>query len=192
MLAGGCISIGGMSGGGKPPSIYTLRAAEAPAAPVLGRDKAAIEVPKPELPAGFESQRIAILFEQGHRLDYYADSKWSAPLDALLQDFIVQRGKATGFVIGTPDIAPSARYRLAVKFTDFEPVYADTPDKAPRLDVGMIVTVTALPGGAVKTQFTIKKSAMASENRMAVVTAELAALLQSATDEALQRAAPNL
>ena len=79
------------------------------------------------------------------------DAKWSAPLDDLLQDYVIQRAKQDlpGKVVGTPDLAPSARYRLALKVTDFGPVYADMADKAPRLDVALTATVIALPGETV-------------------------------------------
>ena len=53
----------------------------------------------------------------------------------------------------------------------------------------MIVTVIALPGEKAKTQFTVRKSAMASSNTLTSITKELEGLLQSATDEALQKAA---
>ena len=76
--------------------------------------------------------------------------------------------------------------------TDFEPVYMAAPDKAPRLDVAMTVTVVTLPGEAVKTQFSVKKSAPASGNRLSTITNELGDLLHSVTDEALQKAAPYL
>jgi hypothetical protein len=54
----------------------------------------------------------------------------------------------------------------------------------------MTVTVIDLPGERVRNQFTVKKSAPASENRLTPITAELGKLLQSAIDEALARAAP--
>ena len=189
-----CISVGG---GTKESAanIYTLPSGSAgnarTPAPARG---AAVVVAKPELPAGFDTERIALYFEKEHRLDYYADAKWSARLDDLLQDFVIQRAKQKlpGLAVGTADIAPSARYRLAVKVTEFMPVYADTPDKPPRLNVAIMVTVTALPGGAVKTQVSMKKSAMASANTLTIVTKELGDLLQAATDEALQKAAPSL
>jgi hypothetical protein len=60
------------------------------------------------------------------------------------------------------------------------------PDKAPRLDVAMTVTVVTLPGEAVKTQFSVKKSAPASGNRLSTITNE------RVIDEALQKAAPYL
>jgi ABC-type uncharacterized transport system auxiliary subunit len=194
----GCASLSFLGGGKKEAdaSIYTLRSPgterAAPAAAAKGR--AVIAVPKPELPPGLETERIALYFQQGHRLDYYAGAKWSAPLDALLQDLVIQKvqQKLPSKVVGTPDLASSAQYKLALKFTDVAPVYENAPDQPPRLDVGMTVTVVSLPRETVRTQFTLKRSVPASANTLTTITSELGTLLQSLTDDALQRAAPYL
>jgi len=191
----GCLSLSS-SGAKDASSIYTLHASASAAAqaptPAQARGREVVVVPKPELPAGLGTERIALYLEQGRKLDYYADAKWSAPLDDLLQDYVIQRAKLDlpGKVVGTPDLAPSARYRLALKVTDFGPVYADMADKAPRLDVALTATVIALPGETVKTQFTVKKSSAASANSLTAITNELGTLLASATDETLQKARP--
>ena len=194
-LATGCVSLGG----NKPSateSIYTIHAsATGPSGPSKqAKGPVTIVVPKPELPPGLNTERIVLYLDQGHRLDYYADAKWSAPLDDLLQDFLIEKTRQSlpGKVIGTPDLASSARYKLAVKVTDFGPVYAGAPDKPPRLDVGMTVTVLALPNETAKAQFTIRRSVPASDNNLKDVTSGLENVLQSATDEALQKAAPFL
>jgi ABC-type uncharacterized transport system auxiliary subunit len=183
-----------MGSGGKDTStIYTLHdtAGDAPARAQKG-GRAVLAVARPELPAGFETDRIALYFEKDHRLDYYADAKWSAPLDGLLQDYIIERAKRKlpGIAVGSGDLTASAQYRLGLKVVDFQPVYPDTADKPPRLDVSILVTVLSLPGEKVKKQFAVKKSAPASANRLTIVTNELRGLLQSATDETLEKAAP--
>jgi ABC-type uncharacterized transport system auxiliary subunit len=191
----GCISIGGSnSKNAPPPSVYTLRAGndQKVSARNAGKGAATIFVARPEVPNGFETERIALYFEQGHRLDYYADAAWSGRLDAVLQDFFVQavtQGLA-GKAVGVADPSESARYKLAVKITDFQPVYPAGPDSVPRLDVGMTVTLSALPGGETKGSFTVKRSAPASANRMSTVTKGLEDLLRAATSEALARIAP--
>ncbi len=193
----GCLSLPS-SGAKDTSSIYTLQASPSVAAktptPAQTRGREVVVVPKPELPAGLGTERIALYLEQGRKLDYYADAKWSARLDDLLQDYVIQRAKQNlpGKVVGTPDLAPSARYRLALKVTDFGPVYAEMADKAPRLDVALTATVIALPGETVKTQFTVKKSSAASANSLTAITNELGTLLASATDETLQKAKPYL
>jgi len=192
----GCAGLPSLGGNKQsaPELIYTIQASgsEPSGPPRHAKGPVTIAVPKPELPAGLDTERIALYLDQGHRLDYYADAKWSARLDDLLQDFLIEkvRQRLPGKIVGTPDLGASARYKLAIKVTEFGPVYAATPDKPPRLDVGM--TVTVLAGDMAKTQFTVKKSATAAENKLKDVTGGLENVLQSATDEALQKAAPFL
>lgn len=177
----------------KPESIYTLHGgAMASAKPVKGGT--VVEVPKPELPPGLESERIALSFDNGRRLDYYADAKWSAPLGNLLQDFTIEKAqqKLPGKIVGTQDLAASAKYKLVLKFNEFGPVYEGMPNTPPRLDVGVTVTVIAMPRETVRTQFNLKKSVPVAANNLTMITGGLEKLLQDVTDEALQRAAPDL
>jgi ABC-type uncharacterized transport system auxiliary subunit len=186
-----CISVN--LGGPPPATVFTLQAPEGQMK-VASRDVrggTVVVVPKPEVPPELATDRIALLFEQDRRMDYYADAKWSGKLDELVQEFLIDRAqeKLPGAVVGKPGLA-SGNYRLAVKVTTLEPVYKGAADKPPRLDVEMTVTVIDLPGERVRSQFTVKKSALASENRLTPITAELGKVLQSAIDEALARAAP--
>jgi ABC-type uncharacterized transport system auxiliary subunit len=187
----GCISVN--LGGAPPVTVFTLQAPEgqmkAPAGDVRGRT--VVVVPKPDLPPALATDRIALMFEQDRRMDYYADAKWSGKLDELVQEFLIDRAQQQlpRTVVEKTELA-SANYRLVVKVTNFEPVYKGAADAAPRLEVAMTVTIIDLPGERIRTQFTVKKSAPASENRLTPITAELGKLLQSAIDEALAKAAP--
>jgi ABC-type uncharacterized transport system auxiliary subunit len=177
-----------------PPSLFTLHETRA-GTTEISTDAAArtvVVVPRPELPPGFDSERIAIQFEQDGRIDYYADAQWSANLTDLMHDVFVERAqrKLPGTVVGKPELIPSANYRLSFRVTDFGPVYRDSPDMPPRLDAGLTVTVIELPSETVKAQLTVKKNALSPENRLSTVTAELRKLLHAVMDEALERAAP--
>jgi len=156
-----------------------------------GAGRIVVVVPTPELPPAFDTDRIAIQFEDG-RIDYYADAQWSARLDDLVHDVFIERAqrKLPGAIVGKPGLVPAANYRLAVTVTDFGPVYKASPDMPPRLDAGLSLTVIELPQEMVRAQFTVKKTAAASANRLGTVTNELKSLLHSVFDEALEKAAP--
>ena len=190
----GCISIGGSDSKDKTPtSTYTLHPKDTAPAPAKGA--AAVVVPKPELPPGLAgTQRIALVFGQGAQMDYYADARWSAGLDDLMQAVLIQAARSglKGTVVNTPELGASARAKLAVKVTEFQPVYKDAPDTIPTLTVGLTVTVLAQPGGATLTQFSVKKTAPASANTLTEVTKGLESLLQAAAEEAVQKASPAL
>jgi ABC-type uncharacterized transport system auxiliary subunit len=194
LVLSGCISLPfGKMEERPPPVMYTLHA------PSIGLMDAATEamgrlvvvVPVPEVPPGFDTERIAIQFEDG-RVDYYADAQWSARLDELVQDVVVERAQRelSGAIVGKPGVVPSPNYRLSVKLTSFGPLYKATADMPPRLNASVNVTVIELPQEAIRAQFTVSKTAMASENRLGTITSELRGLLSSAVDEALEKATP--
>lgn len=187
----GCISIGGRSKDETPTTTYTLHPKAAVTAPAKGA--AAVIVPKPELPPGLSTQRIALQYGKA-QMDYYADARWSAGLDDLMQAVLIQaaREELKGIAVNTPAEGAAARARLVVKVTDFQPVYETTPDTIPTLTVGLTVTVLAEPGGATKTQFSVRKTAPAAANTLTEVTKGLDALFQAAAAEAAAKAAPAL
>jgi ABC-type uncharacterized transport system auxiliary subunit len=190
----GCINIPKSSTADAPPAdVYTLKAAAGGSAK-QGGNGGVIVVARPEVPTGFDTDRIALMFEQGHRLDYYAGASWSGRLNDVLRNFVVQsaRRDLPGKVVDTTELNASARYKILVKVTDFQPVYAGGPDGVPRLDVAMTMTLIALPSGKVAANVVAKKSAQASANRMTVITKELETLLQAVTSQALRGIAPHL
>src|SRR5262245_46170140 len=136
------------------PTSYTLRDTESDvmdvAADAAGR--IVMVVSTPEVPPGFDNDSITIRFEDG-RVDRYADARWSARLDQLLQDVVVDRAqrKLPDAIVGKPGGVPAPNYRLLVNVTDFGPVYKDTPDMSPRLDVGLNVMIE-VPGNVVRAQ----------------------------------------
>jgi ABC-type uncharacterized transport system auxiliary subunit len=191
-LLGGCINIPKSNTQDDPPKdIYTLKA---PAAGAVKGGGSVVVVAKPDVPPGYDTDRIALVFAQGHRLDYYAGAAWSGRLSDLLQTFIIQsaRRELHGAVVGTSEMAGAARYKLLVKVTDFQPVYAAGPEGIPRLDVAMNMTLVDVGSGRVAATVNARKSAKASANRMTVVTKELESLLQAATDQGLRGIASHM
>ena len=194
LVLSACISLPfGKSEDRPAPAIYTLLdsnsgvmdvAAEA-AGPIM------VGVPAPEVPPGFDTERIAIQFEDG-RVDYYADAQWSARLGNLVQDVFIERAqrKLPRAIVGKPGFVPASNYRLAVKLTGFGPAYESSPDMPPRLTVGLNLTVIELPQDMIRAQLSVSKTATASENRLGAVTNDLKSLLNAAFDEALDKAAP--
>jgi ABC-type uncharacterized transport system auxiliary subunit len=176
-----------------PPVMYTLHQPNTgvmdAATEAMGR--VVVVVPAPEVPPGFDTERIAIQFEDG-RVDFYADAQWSARLDELVQDVVVERAQRqlSGAIVGKPGLVPSPNYRLSVKLTSFGPLYKASADMPPRLNASVNVTVIELPQEAIRAQFTVSKTAIAAENRLSTITSDLRGLLNSAIDEALEKATP--
>lgn len=194
LLLSACISLPfGKTEERPPPVMYTLHETNTGvmdvATEAVGR--VVVVVPTPELPPGFDTEKIAIQFEDG-RVDYYADAQWSVRLDDLVQDVVIERAqrKFSGAIVGKPGVVPAANYRLVVRLTGFGPVYKSSPDMPPRLNAGVTLTVIELPQETIRAQFSVNKTAMATENRLGAITNDLRRLLHSALDDVLEKAGP--
>lgn len=120
-----------------PPTMYMLGAARAtpgadptageqprgaPAGNDLPRDLAVL---RPRVRAGLDTDRIAALYPDRH-LDYFANVRWSGPLDEVLQDLAVQQFHANA---GLGNVSPEASvfgspYWLEIEVTDFQAEYS--------------------------------------------------------------------
>ena len=194
LLLSACISLPfGNTEEGPPPVMYTLHQLNSGVMDVAtdAQGRIVVVVPAPGLPPGFDTERIAIQFEDG-RVDYYADARWSARLDELVQDVFIESAQRTfsGAIVGRPGVVPAANYRLVARLTGFGPVYKSSADMPPRLNAGITLTVIELPQETIRAQFSVNKTAMASENRLGTITNDLRGLLHSAVDDVLEKAAP--
>lgn len=179
------------------PVIYTLQpSAERQAASPSSNAGApvVVVVPKPLLPAGYETDQIALLLDNGRRLDYYSGARWAAALDDLIQENIVTsaHAKLPNQIVDTSDLSIPADYRLATTFSNFQPVYGASATSNPRLDIEMIVTLIALPEENVVRYFTLKQSVQAPNNNLTSITAALSMQLETMLSEALTRIQPDL
>ncbi len=124
-----------------PPTLYLLSAAPAavggpadtgaaPAAGVLTTSAAAelmanLAVLRPLVRAGLDNDRIAALYPD-RRLDYFADARWSGPLDEVMQDLVVQYFQSRA---GLPHVSGDASafasaYWLEIEVAAFQAEYS--------------------------------------------------------------------
>lgn len=168
-----------------PLALYTLHAAGAPAA---ARAKQVIAIAEPDVPPGFESDRIAILLDQGRRQDYAAGAAWPAPFPKVLQDFLVRSGNAVeGLMAVTLDSGLPARYKLLVKVNDFEPVYAADAKAPPLLKVSMTFTLQPLDKNVISASFTLAEDRPASANSLTAITGGLESIAQDIVAQGFAR-----
>jgi cholesterol transport system auxiliary component len=118
---------GCLSTGGKAPAaeIYTLTAPVAAPAGAAPAPATVLSVPLPETAAGLHSERIALL-QAGHRLDYFAASRWSGALPELVQTLAMDALQGGGrFRSVQTDTAPfAADYVLQLQVRHFEADYS--------------------------------------------------------------------
>jgi ABC-type uncharacterized transport system auxiliary subunit len=123
-----------------PPTLYLLSvppadagaahagAADAAAAGVAAPGaelKADLAVLKPRVRAGLDNDRIAALYPD-RRLDYFADARWSGPLDEVIQDLVVQlfHSRAGLRNVSGDASAFASAYWLEIEVADFQAEYA--------------------------------------------------------------------
>jgi ABC-type uncharacterized transport system auxiliary subunit len=110
-----------------PPTMYMLRATRnMPAADPPGEDHPAnLAVLRPRVRAGLDTDRIAALYPDRH-MDYYADVRWSGPLDEVLQDLTVQQfhiNPGLGNVSADVSVFAST-FWLEIEVSDFQAEYS--------------------------------------------------------------------
>jgi cholesterol transport system auxiliary component len=195
-LAAGCA---GLHSNEAVPQIYTLALTApagsatsagpgAPAIPTaLGGPAAGavtVQVLRPLAAPGLDTNQIALLRDT-QRLDYYAASRWAAPLPDLLQTLAVDALRASGrFRAVQPDAtAFIADEVLQIEIRHCEVEYS--PDGSPVVHVQLLATLGLRADRALLASFTAESRKSASANRMQPVIAAF----QDAVGEALNQLA---
>lgn len=108
-----------------PPTMYMLGATRgAPAADPPGNNPPIdLAIVRPRVRAGLDTDRIAALYPDRH-LDYFADVRWSGPLDEVLQDLAVQQ-----LHLSVSNVSPEASvfastYWLEIEVLAFQAEYS--------------------------------------------------------------------
>jgi cholesterol transport system auxiliary component len=162
-----------------PPTVYMLSAGAgstqtastgSTAAPSPGAViPADLAVLKPKLRTGLETDRIAVLYPDRH-LDYFADARWSGPLDDVLQDFAVQEFHTHAnlrTVSGDASVFPSA-YWLEMEVTDFQAEYTSAA-AAPTVHVQILARVGNSGDRRVLGRFVANARQQAADNRLSAI-----------------------
>jgi ABC-type uncharacterized transport system auxiliary subunit len=173
-----------------PTTVYLLSADPGPAA-LLGQPALAADVAvlRPRVRAGLETDRIAVLYPD-HRLDYFADVRWSGPLDLLVQDLALQalRTGARLRNVSADASAFSSAYWLELDVVDFEADYTAT-STAPVVRVHLIARLGLAGDRRILADFESDVTRQASADRLTpivdayqqAVTAALAEVVNGIT-----------
>jgi cholesterol transport system auxiliary component len=109
-----------------PPTMYLLSAAKPAAADASSANSSGVDlaVLRPRVRAGLDTDRIAALYPD-RRMDYFANVRWSGPLDEVVQDLAVQEIHVNpGLHNVSADISVFASaYWLEIEIADFQAEY---------------------------------------------------------------------
>ena len=162
-----------------PPTVYMLSAGAGSTQTASGGSTAApspgavipadLAVLKPKLRTGLETDRIAVLYPDRH-LDYFADARWSGPLDDVLQDFAVQEFHTHAnlrTVNGDASVFPSA-YWLEMEVTDFQAEYTSAA-AAPTVHVQILARIGNSGDRRVLGRFVANARQQAADNKLSAI-----------------------
>lgn len=172
-----------------PPTMYLLSAGDARAAAdgaAAGGLAVDLAILKPRVRAGLDTDRIAALYPD-RRLDYFADARWSGPLDEVIQDLIVQvfHTRAGMRNVSGDASAFGSAFWLEVTVTDFEAEYREST-AAPTVRVHLQARIGSSAERRIIARFEADAEQPAGENRM---TSIVAAYNQAANTALAQLAA---
>ena len=174
-----------------PPTIYALHAAapENAGEEVVGLKKAkVISLAEPGVPAGFDTDRIALFLDNGRRLDYYANAKWPEHLGEVIQNVLIESAPvAEGITVVPPDAAAQPAYRLIASVLDFAPHYQGGANGVPQLNVTVNFRLVEIATDRLVLDVTLPATAAASANTQTAVVGGLEALLQQVTASAYEQ-----
>jgi cholesterol transport system auxiliary component len=201
LSAGGCLAVtaaagvagllagcAGLHSNLAPTQTYVI-AAPAAQAPADAAAAAAVTVHvlRPLAAPGLDTDQIALL-RDAQRLDYYAASRWPAPLPDLLQTLAIDALRASGrFRAVQPDAtAFKADDVLQIEIRHCEVVYS--PDGKPVVHVQLLATLGHQGDRSLVSSITAASEVPAAANRMQSVVAAF----QDAVNRALTQLAAGL
>ncbi len=170
---------------GAPQLVTVVFDADRPAPPGSAPLPAAptLRIDRPQAGPGLNTDRIALL-RPGNRLDYYAGSRWSAPLTELVSDLerTVFRSDALLAAVADDRSSFNTDYLLQTSIDRFTAEYQDESG-APTIHVDLHGLLIRRADGSLVGSFAVSQSVMAKENRMSgVVTAFSQAAQQAVID----------
>jgi ABC-type uncharacterized transport system auxiliary subunit len=164
-----------------PLQLYVLAPPQIPPGSAPRIAVASLRVDRPLPGPGLNTDRIALL-RSGNRLDYYAGSRWSAPLADLMSDLQLRvfRTDSAWTAVADDRSAFNTDYVLQTSIDRFTAEYA-TETGPPVIHVDLHGLLIRRSDGTLIGSFSVTKQGAAQENRMASVIATFS----SVTDEAL-------
>jgi ABC-type uncharacterized transport system auxiliary subunit len=154
-----------------PPTMYMLGATRKTAAADApgGSLPAGLAVLRPRVRAGLDTDRIAALYPDRH-MDYFADVRWSGPLDEVLQDLAVQELHADSRLRNVSADASvfASAYWLEIEVTDFQAEYP-AAGGPPTVHVHLLARVGNSVDRHVLARFEPDVHEAAADNRMSAI-----------------------
>jgi ABC-type uncharacterized transport system auxiliary subunit len=152
-----------------PPALYLLSATATTAAAAAPRIPANLAVLRPRVRAGLDTDRIAALYPD-RRLEYFADARWSGPLDEVIQQLVVQQFHATANLrnVSVEASVFAGNYWLEIEVADFQAEYSAAA-APPVVHVHFLARVGTSADRHMLAVFDANAQVAATDNRMSAI-----------------------
>jgi ABC-type uncharacterized transport system auxiliary subunit len=155
-----------------PPTMYMLAAtpkssaAESANTPAAPTDLAVLKL---RVRAGLNTERIAALYPD-RRMDYFADVRWTGPLDEVLQDLAVQEFHANPGLrnVSADSSVFASTYWLEIEVVDFQAEYSALAT-APTVHVHLLARIGNSADRHILARFEPDIHEAAADNRMSAI-----------------------
>jgi cholesterol transport system auxiliary component len=174
----------------RPEQIYYLRAPSSGVAPLSSaRMGVSLRVAHPTAGPGLDSPHI-MLVQADHRMNFYAGSRWPAPLSDVVEALTVEVLRASGVWASVEDSGSPfpSDYLLQLGVRRFEADYTASP-AAPVVQVAIDCTLGRREGRDVIATYTASGSARAAANRLSDVVAAFEQAVNAALATLAEQAA---
>lgn len=141
-----------------------------------------ITVDKPKIVSGLNTDRIALVKDNGRVLDYFAEARWNGRLENIIQDFMIETLENQFRVVSISNsvIDQKADYKILSHVKDFQAEYGDgNLNASPTLRVSMVVSVLRLKDNKIIARLDLREEETAKSNTLTDITYGLEGLMQS-------------
>ena len=169
--------------------VYTLEPVFTESTIEAGSNATTLQVLRPQAAPGLDTDRIA-LNSGAQRLDYYAASRWPAPLPDFLQSLAIDALRASGkFRAVQPDAAAFAADEvLQIEIRRCQAEYAG--DGPPVVHLRLLATLGHRSDRAIVASVSAESTVPAAANRMQAVVAAFQTAVAAALSELVARLPP--
>ncbi|HKQ44961.1 MAG TPA: ABC-type transport auxiliary lipoprotein family protein [Rhizomicrobium sp.] len=162
-------------------ALYPVR----PAFPAQNGAKVAwaLNILRPEVGSGLDSDRIALLQPDGS-MDFYAKATYPAPLPQIVQQTLLDAFEASGRIdaVALEQAALKADYTLATDVKDFAAHYAQR-DGVPSVTVAITAKLATARGRVIVANFSTTQTGTAAANSAAAAAQALQQALGKAVSQ---------
>ena len=181
LLCGTLLLTGCLTSNTPTPTYYVLN-------PFQGSGDTQTQIPlsvvveRPTIASGLNTDRIALIKNNGRELDYFAQARWNGQLDKIVQDFMIESFESRYNIVeaGASSGYKKADYLIATKIRDFQAQYAKGTNAPPTIKVTLVFSILEFPNKKLVNRVIKTHEKTLQANSMRDITGGFEALLQEA------------